>query len=82
MLKKITLVKFKCDLHSVNWSDKTIDFYWAQHKEVGENAIPVEGSLRVDVQDWLKDRNYLFDFIVGYSLRGRKNQRKRKERNE
>lgn len=45
--KKITLVKFKCDLHSINWSDKTIDFYWAKHEEVGENATPVEGSLKV-----------------------------------
>lgn len=47
ILKKITLVKFKCDLHNINWSDKTIDFYWAKHDEVGERAIPVEGSLKV-----------------------------------
>lgn len=47
ILKKITLAKFTCDLHSINWSDKTIDFYWAQHEDVGTNAFSVEGSLRV-----------------------------------
>lgn len=47
ILKKVTLAKFHCDLHNINWSDKTIDYYWAQHQEVGDNAIPVESSLRV-----------------------------------
>lgn len=49
VLKKITLAQFKCDLHAVNWSDKTIDFYWAKHPKVGDYAVPVEGSLRVNL---------------------------------
>lgn len=45
--KKITLASFYCELHNNNWSDKTIDFYWADHPKANPNAIPVEGSLRV-----------------------------------
>lgn len=47
ILKKITLASFYCGLHSVNWSDKTVDYYWAKHSHFKSNALPVEGSLRV-----------------------------------
>ncbi|KAI4466160.1 cuticle protein [Holotrichia oblita] len=46
ILKKVTLAKFDCELHDINWSDKTIDFYWADHPDANPNAIRVEGSLR------------------------------------
>ncbi|KAK5646531.1 hypothetical protein RI129_004995 [Pyrocoelia pectoralis] len=47
ILQKSTFANFFCDLHPVNWSDKTIDFYWADHDACRLNAIPVEGSLTV-----------------------------------
>lgn len=47
ILKKVTLANFYCELYNVNWSDKTIDFYWADHPKANPKAIPVEGSLRV-----------------------------------
>ncbi|KAF2894051.1 hypothetical protein ILUMI_12121 [Ignelater luminosus] len=46
ILQKVTLANFYCDLHNVNWSDKTIDFYWADHNKCTPKAIPIEGSLR------------------------------------
>lgn len=69
ILKKITLAKFKCDLHSINWSDRTIDYYWAQHQEVGSDAIPVEGSLRVVFLT--KTLHICLNVILGCQLRGR-----------
>lgn len=47
ILKKITLANFSCDLHSINWSDKTVDFYWAVDLKNNQKATRVEGSLRV-----------------------------------
>ncbi|XP_031345392.1 uncharacterized protein LOC116172334 [Photinus pyralis] len=46
IMKKITLANVTCELRAVNWSDKTIDFYWADHDACHLQAIPVEGSLR------------------------------------
>ncbi|KAK9730175.1 hypothetical protein QE152_g15420 [Popillia japonica] len=46
ILKKVTLARFDCELHDINWSDRTIDFYWADHPDANPKAIPVEGSLR------------------------------------
>ena len=47
ILKKVTLATFYCDLKSINWSDSTMDFYWADHPDIGERAIRINGSLRV-----------------------------------
>lgn len=45
--KMVTLANFWCDLRYVNWSDETVDFYWANHPKCSNNAIAVEGSLKV-----------------------------------
>lgn len=47
VLKKVTIASFYCELKSLNWSDETEDFYWADHLDLGEKAIRVEGSLKV-----------------------------------
>lgn len=47
IIKKITIGDFNCDLRNVNWSQETIDFFWAKHSAVGSKAIFVEGNLRV-----------------------------------
>ncbi|KAF5296089.1 hypothetical protein FQA39_LY02723 [Lamprigera yunnana] len=44
-LKKVTLADFQCQLDTVNWSDATKDYYWAEHRDFGPNAVPVKGSL-------------------------------------
>ncbi|KAL1491649.1 hypothetical protein ABEB36_012213 [Hypothenemus hampei] len=46
ILKKITLTTFYCELHSLNWSDDSIDFFWADHPDIGAKAIRVNGSLK------------------------------------
>ncbi|XP_022911687.2 uncharacterized protein [Onthophagus taurus] len=46
VLKRITIGNFFCDLHPVNWSDDSVDFYWTNHPHVDPVAIPVEGSLK------------------------------------
>ncbi|GJQ67220.1 hypothetical protein Trydic_g8126 [Trypoxylus dichotomus] len=46
ILKKVTLASFHCELCDVNWSDATIDFYWANHPKCNPVANRVEGSLR------------------------------------
>ncbi|XP_049823007.1 uncharacterized protein LOC109596357 isoform X3 [Aethina tumida] len=46
ILKRITLANFYCHLHYINWSDTTLDYYWALVPEASPIAIPVEGSLQ------------------------------------
>lgn len=46
ILKKVTLANFYCDLHDVNWSDKTIDYYWADHPTIQSVAVSIDGSLK------------------------------------
>lgn len=50
IFKKITICSFKCNLEPVNWSDDTVDYYWADHVDVGEKAIKVDGCLKVGKQ--------------------------------
>lgn len=45
--KRVTLANFTCQLNSVNWSDKTIDFHWENHPKCAKEAILIEGSLKV-----------------------------------
>ncbi|XP_030767863.1 leucine-rich repeat-containing protein 43-like isoform X2 [Sitophilus oryzae] len=45
ILKQITLTSFYCELKSVNWSDTSLDFYWADHPDFGDRAFRVDGSL-------------------------------------
>lgn len=46
-MKKITIANFYCHLHYINWSDKTIDYYWSDHPDIKTIAVPIEGSLKV-----------------------------------
>lgn len=46
-LKRSTLATFYCNLQPVNWSEQSLDFLWADHPDFGENAVSVDGSLKV-----------------------------------
>lgn len=46
-MKRITISSFKCDLESLNWSDETLDFYWTDHQDIGDQAQKVDGCLKV-----------------------------------
>ncbi|KAF7282164.1 hypothetical protein GWI33_003088 [Rhynchophorus ferrugineus] len=46
VLKRVTLASFYCELKTVNWSDTSLDFYWADHPDIGNKAIMVNGSLK------------------------------------
>lgn len=65
ILKKVTLANFFCELHNLNWSDKTIDFYWADHPKANPNAISVNGSLRVSGIDIIV-RLFIKEFFWKY----------------
>ncbi|XP_074040223.1 uncharacterized protein isoform X2 [Leptinotarsa decemlineata] len=47
ILKKITLYRFNCDLKNIGWSDETIDYHWADHPQIGMDAIRMDGCLKV-----------------------------------
>ncbi|CAG9767630.1 unnamed protein product [Ceutorhynchus assimilis] len=49
ILKKITLATFYCDLKTVNWSDKTLDFYWADHPRMGDRALRIDNGSLLDL---------------------------------
>ncbi|XP_074040224.1 uncharacterized protein isoform X3 [Leptinotarsa decemlineata] len=46
ILKKITLYRFNCDLKNIGWSDETIDYHWADHPQIGMDAIRMDGCLK------------------------------------
>lgn len=57
--KRVTLASFTCPLSSFNWSDETIDFYWANHPRCAKEAILIEGSLKVShLPDYIKLQLY------------------------
>ncbi|XP_050307235.1 uncharacterized protein LOC126743980 isoform X3 [Anthonomus grandis grandis] len=51
ILTRVVLASFYCDLKSANWSDETLDFYWADHPNIGDKAVCVEGSLKAIVYE-------------------------------